>query len=107
MKDEEDGRPGHVALQSGHTGANTGVHTVFLSLPHSNPKRTVILNNPLKIVILSERSESKDLRLLSFLSTQHRAFFLARTSRRPLAPPQVAAYPTAGGGEHHENVSGK
>ncbi len=40
--DEVDGRPGHVALQSGHTSAHRGVPTVFLSLPESAPKfRTI------------------------------------------------------------------
>jgi hypothetical protein len=34
--DEVDGRPGHVALQSGHTNAHCGVPTDLLSLPPAN-----------------------------------------------------------------------
>ena len=38
--DEVDGKPGHVALQSGHIDAPTDVPTAFLSLPYDTPKRT-------------------------------------------------------------------
>ena len=47
--DEVDGRPGHVALQSGHADAPNDVLKISLSLPEPTPQRTVIL---------SERSES-------------------------------------------------
>ncbi len=70
--DEVDGRPGAVAIQSGHTNAPQGVLKVSLSLPNPSPKK--------RTVILSERSESKDLRLLSFSDLTfgcpiHSAFF--------------------------------
>jgi 3',5'-cyclic AMP phosphodiesterase CpdA len=64
--DEVDGRPGHVALQSGHMNALQGVPAVSLSQQFPFSNQTVILSNRYKFVILSERSESKDLRLLSF-----------------------------------------
>jgi hypothetical protein len=38
--DEVDGKPGHVALQSGHIDALKGVPTAFLSLSYDTPKRT-------------------------------------------------------------------
>jgi hypothetical protein len=44
--DEVDGRPGHVALQFGHTNAHGGVPAVFLSLPGFIPQ---ILINTRKI----------------------------------------------------------
>jgi hypothetical protein len=40
--DEVDGRPGAVALQSGHLDAPLDVPMVFLSHPHSTPQSTVI-----------------------------------------------------------------
>jgi len=45
--DEVDGKPGHVALQSGHTDAPFGVPAVLLSLSQTPPQ------------ILTLRSKSK------------------------------------------------
>ena len=86
--DEADGKPGHVALQSGHSNALGGAPTVRLSLLYLSHS-----------VILSERRESKDplFRLLHQLNAPR--FFLARTSRRQQIPPEVE--------QHHENVPGK
>jgi hypothetical protein len=74
--DEVDGRPGAVALQSGHLDAPLDVPMVSLSLPHSTPQSTVIP------------------------STQLPRHYSG-------ADQPKAACPTAGGGEHHENLPGK
>ncbi len=90
--DEVDGRPGPVALQFGHLNALHDVPKASLSLAHPTFSCTVILNNPHNTVILSERSESKDLRFRSFPSTQLPRLFSG-------ADQPKAASPTAGG--HH------
>ncbi len=113
MTDEVDGRPGHVALQSGHGNAHRGVLAASLSLPHYNQKYFVIRSNshstdllsiPNHTVILSERSESKDLRLLAHPSTQPSAPFFWRGPAEGLWPhrgwPRVEE-------NYHENLPGK
>jgi len=80
--DEADGRPGHVALQSGHRHAPEGVRTASLSLQYQFPQH--------RTVILSERSESKDLRFLSPPSIQSLRLFSG-------AEQPKAAGPTGGG----------
>ncbi len=83
--DEVVGRPGPVALQFGHLDAPWDVPMVSLSLYHSIPK-ILIINN--------EKPSS------AFLTIQIPRLFSS-------ADQPKAACPTAGGGELHENVSGK
>jgi hypothetical protein len=89
MMDEVDGRPGAVALQSGHLDAHSGVPATPLSLPHSTPRSTVIPSTQLP-------------RLFSGADQPKAACPTAGGlhHRRWLAPPQVV-------GEHHENLPGK
>ena len=68
--DEVDGRPGHVALQSGHLDALMDVPNLSLCSPHPTPLFAVILSKDrtIQIVILSESAaadESKDLHFRS------------------------------------------
>src|ERR1039458_8048522 len=60
--DEVDGRPGHVALQSGHLDAHRDVPMVSLSLSHLTPKCTVIL---------SEAQRSRRTCICSLTHSQH------------------------------------
>jgi hypothetical protein len=92
--DEVDGRPGAVAIQSGHTNAPQGVLTVSLSLSHSILIWSEFPNNPYKSAILSERSESKDLRFRSCPTTHRPRLFSG-------ADQPKAASPTAGGHQPH------
>jgi hypothetical protein len=126
--DEEDGRPGAVARKSGHLDATDGVLMDSLSLPRFTRLRALILcnfrkipSNPRKchperaqrvrapqqqLFVAGVGVEGPAFSLVLINSIPR--FFLARTSRRQLAPPQVAISPTAGGqGEHHENLPGK
>ena len=81
--DEVDGRPGDQALQLGRLSASDDAPT--LSLSRFSCKTT----------------HFKDLEFIHICSDtprlphnlNFRAFFLARTSRRPLAPPQVEEMP--------------
>jgi hypothetical protein len=66
---EGNGRPGAVAIQSGHTNAPQGVLAASLSFAHPSPQHTVIPNTLYKTVILSEQRESKDLRFLPFTTS--------------------------------------
>jgi hypothetical protein len=90
MMDEVDGRPGAVAIQSGHVGASSSVLAEFLSQRISSTNHSVIL---------SERGASKDLRLLSFSSIQLPR--LDSGAEQPEAVGPIAC------GEDHENLSGK
>ena len=80
--DEVDGRPGHVALQSGHMNAPQGVPAVSLSFLNPILKKCT--------VILSEQSESKDLRFRSLLFIQSPCLFSGADQPEALGP-------TAGG----------
>jgi hypothetical protein len=89
--DEADGRPGHVALQSGHLNALPDVPEVALS--HSHPAS--------KIAFIPSPAETKNLRFRSIPFTRLPRSFPAR-------PRQESACPMASGKENpNENLPGK
>ena len=101
--DEVDGRPGAVALQSGHLDAPRDVRTYPLSLPYSTLRSTVISSTQLPRLFTSPHRTKFVRRGPGSGADQPKAACPTAGGlhhRRWLAPPQVV-------GEHHENLPGK
>ena len=81
--DEVDGRPGHVALQSGHLDAPMDVPNLSLCRPHLALSFTVILRHFTDAVILSEDRTNQ----IVILSEGRRSGLSRRTCIFPFSIP--------------------
>jgi len=129
MTDEEDGRPGSVALQFGHLDALTDVPTAFLRPAHplknsfcvrEFPRNSFVHSHPGRKMPPRGRRPVPRGPAAAARAGRPRAFAVSEAGKQEatfigrLAPPQAAAR-FAGRGEqicnakekHHENVPGK